>query len=94
MRARYSGILLAMVTASLQGCGAASGGGGDPGARSLPIGQSCQSIRGELNRLDSRGVPAQVEKASNGGKLSASQRSDVDNYNRLLSQYLGSRCHV
>ncbi len=93
MRGHYSILLLAAAAVGLQGCGTATGGG-DPGARSLPIGQSCQSIRGELNKLDSRGVPTQVEKASNGGKLSASQRSDVDNYNRLLSQYLGSRCHV
>lgn len=93
MRGLYSVVSAIVVASILQGCGAASGGG-DPGARALPIGQSCQSIRGELNKLDSRGVPAQVEKASNGGKLSASQRTDVDNYNRLLSQYLGSRCHV
>ncbi|PPC87570.1 MAG: hypothetical protein CTY31_07155 [Hyphomicrobium sp.] len=85
--------IVVTAAAALQGCASASGGN-DPGARPLPIGQSCQSIRGELNRLDSRGVPAQVERASNGGKLSAAQRVDVDNYNRLLGQYLGSRCHV
>ena len=87
-------LVLGVAAVVLQGCGTASGGGGDPGARSLPLGQSCQSIRGDLNRLDSRGVPVLVERASNGGKLSAAQRADVDNYNRLLSQYLGSRCHV
>lgn len=78
--------------AGLSGCGGAAGG--DPGAKSLPMGQSCQSIRGELNRLDSRGVPNLVEKASNGGKLSDGQRAEADNYNRLLGQYLGARCHV
>lgn len=86
--------LIALSAAALQGCASASGGAGDPGARALPVGQSCQSIRGELNRLDSRGVPAQVERASSGGKLNPAQRTDVDNYNRLLTQYLGSRCHV
>lgn len=79
----------------MQGCGGAAGGaGGDPGAKALPMGESCGSIRGELNRLDSKGVPAQVERASNGGKLTAAQRSDVDKYNDLLNQYLGARCHV
>ena len=80
------------LTAMLQGCGGA--GAGDPGASHLPIGESCQTIRGELNKLDSRGVPSLVEKASSGGKLSAAQKADADNYNRLLSQYLGARCHV
>ena len=40
------------------------------------------------------GVPAQVERASNGGKLTPAQRGDVDKYNDLLNQYLGARCHV
>lgn len=83
---------LAAVAASLSGCGGAAGG--DPGARSLPAGQSCQTIRGELNRLDSKGVPSLVERASNGSKLSPAQHSEVDNYNGLLNQYLGARCHV
>ncbi|MGE0053367.1 MAG: hypothetical protein AB7S74_04070 [Hyphomicrobium sp.] len=87
------GIGFACVSAAaLAGCGGASGG--DPGAKPLPMGESCGSIRSELNRLDSKGVPALVERASNGGKLNASQRSDVDSYNNLLNQYLGARCHV
>jgi hypothetical protein len=88
-----TGLISVVALASvLQGCGGASGS--DPGARSLPLGQSCQSIRSELNRLDSRGVPSLVEKASSGGKLSAAQKADADNYNQLLNQYLGARCHV
>ena len=83
---------LAGITLALGGCGGAAGG--DPGARSLPMGQSCQSIRGELNHLDSKGVPALVERAGNGGKLSPAQRAEADNYNSLLNQYLGARCHV
>jgi hypothetical protein len=93
MRVLTGLLTVSALTLTLQGCGGA-GAGGDPGAKGLPLGASCQSIRGELNRLDSRGVPAYVEKASNGGKLSAAQRSDADNYNRLLGQYLGARCHV
>jgi hypothetical protein len=88
------GLVIALGCA-LQGCGGAAGTtGGDPGAKPLPPGESCGSIRGELNRLDSRGVPAQVERASGGGKLTPAQRSDVDKYNDLLNQYLGARCHV
>jgi hypothetical protein len=87
-------VVVAALTGALQGCGGASGGNGDPGARPLPAGESCGSIRSELNRLDSKGVPAQVERASNGAKLSAGQRADVDKYNELLNQYLGARCHV
>jgi hypothetical protein len=97
MRTRdLAGLIAVLVlSAALQGCGGAgAGAGGDPGARPLPVGQSCQSIRGELNKLDSRGVQAYVERASSGGKLSASQQADADNYNRLLGHYLGARCHV
>ena len=89
---RLSGLVSgALVAAALQGCAAQ---GNDPGANSLPSGQSCQTIRGELNKLDARGVQSVVERASNGGKLTPAQRADADLYNRLLSQYLGSRCHV
>ena len=94
MRGCFAVLSAVVLSVSMQGCGGATGGNGDPCARALPAGESCQSIRGELNRLDSRGVPAQVERASSGGKLSSSQRADVDKYNDLLNQYLGARCHV
>jgi hypothetical protein len=94
MRGCLAVVLVTVLTGTLQGCGGATGGNGDPGARPLPPGESCGSIRGELNRLDSKGVPAQVERASNGGKLTPAQRGDVDKYNDLLNQYLGARCHV
>jgi hypothetical protein len=93
MRGCFAVVSAVVLSVLMQGCGGATGNG-DPGARALPAGESCQSIRGELNGLDSRGVPAQVERASSGGKLSASQRADVDKYNELLNQYLGARCHV
>lgn len=80
------------MTAALQGCGGASGG--DPGAKPLPLGESCNSIRGELNKLDSKGVPALIERASSGKSLSAPQKAMADRYNSLLNQYLGARCHV
>ena len=94
MRGCFAVLSAVVLSVSMQGCGGATGGNGDPGARALPAGELCQSIRGELNRLDSRGVPAQVERASSGGKLSSAQRADVDKYNDLLNQYLGARCHV
>ena len=92
MRALIGFSCLASVAVALSGCGGAAGG--DPGAKSLPMGQSCQSIRGELNRMDSKGVPSLVERAGNGGKLSPAQRAEADSYNSLLNQYLGARCHV
>ena len=57
---------------------------------------------GQIMRFDSRRTqstrfkrrPAQVERASGGGKLTPAQRADVDKYNDLLNQYLGARCHV
>ena len=77
---------------AVAGCAGGSGGGnGDPGAMAMPAGQSCQSVRAELNRLDSRGVRSKVEAASGrGGKGDA----DVERYNQLLNLYLGARCHV
>lgn len=83
-----------VVAAGLAGCAAQSAPNGDPGARPLPPGTSCQSLRGELNKLDSRGVPAKVEAASAGKKLSGNDKADVDRYNQLLNFYLGGRCHV
>jgi len=94
MRGCFAVVWVTALTVLLQGCGGASGSGGDPGARALPAGESCDSIRGQLNHLDSKGVPAQVERASSGGKLTPSQRADVDKYNDLLNEYLGARCHV
>lgn len=85
--------ILTSTLIALGGC--ASGGTGyDPGASSLPMGESCQNIRSQLNALDAKGVPALVERQGSGGKLSGPQKAQADQYNRLLSQYLGARCHV
>jgi hypothetical protein len=77
----------------LAGCGGATGGG-DPGAKPLPPGQSCQSVFSEMRRLEGRGVQSAIERQQRGGALSPSQKSDADSYNRLLNDYLGARCHV
>jgi len=88
-------VVLAGALAALAGCAEDGGGyGGDPGARPLAAGQTCGSIRQELNRLDSRGTQAKVEAATQGKKLPAAAQADVDRYNDLLNQYLGARCHV
>ena len=83
----------AAALAALCGC-AGEGHDGDPGAMPLAAGQSCGSIRQELNRLDAKGTQAKVEALSQGKKLSPADRADADRYNLLLNQYLGARCHV
>ncbi len=81
--------------AAMAGCAEDGGGyGNDPGARPLAAGQTCGTIRQELNRLDSRGTQAKVEAATQGKKLPPAAQADVDRYNELLNQYLGARCHV
>jgi outer membrane murein-binding lipoprotein Lpp len=77
----------------LAGC-ESSKSGGDPGAKPLPLGSSCQSIRAELNKMDSQGAQSTVEAATQGKKLAPAQQSVVDRYNGLLNQYLGARCHT
>ncbi len=87
--------LVCVAVTALSGCAQYNDGKpGDPGALALPSGQSCQSVRAELNRLDSRGVPARVEAAQSGRTLPPAQQAEVDRYNQLLNQYLGARCHV
>lgn len=87
------GIVLAMV-GLLAGCAAESKSGGDPGARPLPAGSTCQSLKAELAAMDSRGVPAKVEAVSQNKKVSDKDKADAARYNQLLNYYLGGRCHV
>jgi hypothetical protein len=78
------------------GCAAANSNAtnGDPGPTALADGETCESIRANLTKLDNQGVPALVERQSNGKKLTPSQKAQADLYNKLLNQYLGARCHV
>ena len=86
---------LAAVAAAAMIAGCSDGGGfGDPGASPLASGQACGTIRQELDLLDRKGTQGKVEAASQGKKLSAKDKGDVDRYNSLLNQYLGARCHV
>lgn len=88
-------VAAAVAVAALAGCAEGDNfGGGDPGATSLAPGQTCGSIRAELDSLDHKGTQAKVEAASAGKKLSPKDKTDVDRYNLLLNQYLGARCHA
>jgi hypothetical protein len=87
-----AGVALALI-AVLGGC-AAEGKAGDPGARSLPGGMTCQSVRSELNTLDSRGAASKVEAISAGRRVSEQDRALAQRYNQLLNYYLGGRCHA
>jgi len=80
--------------AALGGCAAEGAAGGDPGARPMPQGMTCQSVRQELSSLDARGAHAKVEAVSAGRRVSDSDRAIADRYNTLLNYYLGGRCHV
>ena len=77
--ARAGGLGWVMVFAALAGCANGDASGGDPGARPLPPGQTCQGLKGELDRMVSKGT---------------AQGSESGRYNQLLGQYLGARCHV
>lgn len=83
------GVAALLVSACAQGSS-----GGDPGARPLPPGSSCQTIRAEMDKLISRGVQPKVEALSSGRKMSPGDRADAERYNALLAQYLGARCHM
>lgn len=78
----------------LAGCASNDTGKNGPPAIALPAGETCQSVRAELNRLDARGTPSLIESANAGRKLTPPQREQVDRYNQLLGKYLGARCHV
>jgi hypothetical protein len=96
MSKRLKLLVAIAAVASLGACaeGDGAGYGGDPGAASLAPGQSCGTIRQQLDALDRKGTQAKVEAASAGKKLAPKDKSDVDQYNTLLNQYLGARCHA
>jgi hypothetical protein len=85
--------VVALAGALLAGC-AQEARSGDPGARPLPPGMTCPSIKSEMDRLVSRGVPSAIERRQAGGRLTPQQNADADRYNELLSYYLGGRCHA
>jgi|SRR4051812_43087715 hypothetical protein len=95
VRSKSKGILIAGVlslSVLAAGC-ASSSAGGDPGAMAMPAGQSCQSTRAELNKLDAKGIQSKFD-ACSAKHCSPASQAEVDRYNNLLNQYLGARCHV
>lgn len=66
----------------------------NPGPSALSSGETCQSVRGKLDKLLAGGAQWKVEAVSAGRKISATDKADADAYNRLLNDYLGARCHV
>jgi hypothetical protein len=92
----FGGAIAAAMAVFLAGCAGNTGTGtaGDPGPQSLSGGETCQSIRTNLNSLDKQGVPSLVEQQNSGKKLAAPQKAKADLYNQLLDKYLGARCHV
>jgi hypothetical protein len=88
------GAAVGALALAVVGCAANGDGNGDPGPTALSAGETCQTIRDNLNKLDSEGVPALVERQNAGKKMSDAQKAQADLYNRLLNKYLGARCHV
>jgi len=91
---RFTSVVIATALAALLAGCASNKKGGDPGAQALPAGETCGSIRAELNRMDARGVPAKVSAVNSGRRVSDKDRELAERYNTLLNQYLGARCHV
>jgi hypothetical protein len=90
-----TGALILMLALALAGCAnGTANANGDPGPAALSPGETCESIRANLTKMDRAGVPAYVERQSQGKSLSAAQKSQADLYNKLLNEYLGARCHV
>ncbi len=50
------------------------------GGQGLTSSSSCRSLKQQINRIAAKGLPPRNKK-------------DSDTYNRLLNDYLGSRCH-
>jgi hypothetical protein len=92
--ARTAGIsLVALIAVGLTISGCANGGG-PPSAMAMPSGQTCQSVRAELSRLDAKGIQSKYDALNRGQRLSPAAQAEVDRYNQLLNQYLGAQCHV
>jgi hypothetical protein len=84
-----------MQALALAGCAnGTANANGDPGPTALSAGETCESIRANLTKMDRAGVPALVERQSAGKSLSAAQKGQADLYNKQLNEYLGARCHV
>ena len=84
-------IMLVAATAALAGCASQSGGRVPVGFAS---GGDCQTVRGELRKLDGMGVPGQIQARQAGQHMSADANARTDRYNYLLEEYLGNDCQL
>lgn len=93
---RISHLLAMAVAGALAACTTSQGDMKDqtPAAAVTPGDRSCQSLRSEIMRMESRGVAKLVDRQHDGGKLSNAQKAEIDTYNGLLNEYLGARCHL
>ena len=82
------------VAGLMAGCASGNQAGSGPPRKALAAGETCGSIKQQLNRLDAKGVPSVIQRQAAGGSVSASQKADADLYNRLLNDYLGAQCHA
>jgi hypothetical protein len=57
-------------------------------------GGDCQTVRGELRKLDGMGTPGQIQARSAGQRMSADVNARIDRYNYLLEEYLGNNCQL
>jgi hypothetical protein len=85
--------ILSVAVFAAGGC-AAPNGPADPGPKPLAAGQTCQSVRTEMDRLDRKGARGIVEAHLAGRTLASEKKSMAERYLDLLGQYLGARCHV
>ena len=92
MRYLFGVTLLAAAAGFLAGC-AQEAKSGDPGARPLPAGMTCPSIKGDMDRMVGHGVQGLIEGRQSGKKLTPAQNAEADRYNELLNYYLGARCY-
>lgn len=91
MRMRLGATIFVLLC--LPGC-AGDSKRGDPGPIPLAAGQTCQSVRNDLDALDRKGARGLVEARQAGRPLSKPNSELVERYYNLLDQYLGARCHA
>lgn len=83
------------LTASLIIGGFAAGCAGGGGMQMASAGGgSCSSLRSELSRLDSRGVPSIIEAKNAGKRVSSKKQALINRYNSILNTYLSAKCHA
>lgn len=90
-------IMMALIAVCGAGC-AATDSEMKPAAASPAVAaagdRSCQSLRSLIMTMEARGAAKLIDRQHDGGKLSGSEKAEIDRYNSLLNEYLGARCHL